>query len=209
VLRSQPVTIPANDRSRAAAGPRRAGRNPLGSASFTAAQTRVIEAAVDLFAEHGIGGTSLQMIADALGVTKAAVYHQYNTKDEIILAVAQVVLARLEAAVTAAEAERSRQRAREVLIAAMIDLAVERRRMAGVLQQDPVMLRFLQNHEPFRRVMVRVNRLLMGASHPRARVQAAMLAAVIAGAVIHPLVLDLDDESLRSELLKQARKLLR
>jgi len=193
-----------------AARARAAGTSPLGSASYTAAQTRVIEAAVDLFAEHGIGGTSLQMIADALGVTKAAVYHQYNTKDEIILAVAQVVLARLEAAVTAAEAERSRQRAREVLITAMIDLAVERRRMAGVLQQDPVMLRFLQNHEPFRRVMVRANRLLMGgASHPRARVQAAMLAGVVAGAVIHPLVLDLDDETLRAELLKQARKLLR
>src|SRR5512139_2210701 len=107
----------------------------LGSASYTAAQTRIIEAALVLFAEHGISGTSLQMIADAIGVTKAAVYHQYNTKDEIILAVAQVVLARLEAAVTAAEAERSRSRAREVLMAAMIDLAVERRRMAGLLQR--------------------------------------------------------------------------
>jgi AcrR family transcriptional regulator len=74
-------------------------------------------------------------------VTKATVYHQYNTKDEIILAVAEVVLTRLEAAVTAAEAERSRPRAREVLITAMIDLAVERRRMAGILQRDPVMLR--------------------------------------------------------------------
>ena len=181
----------------------------LGSSSYTAAQTRIIEAALDLFNEHGIGGTSLQMIADALGVTKAAVYHQYNTKDEIVLAVAAVVLARLEAAVTAADAERSRARAREVLIAAMIDLAVEQRRMAGILQRDPVMLRFLQTHEPFRRVMTRVNRLLMGgASHPRARVQAATVAAVIAGAVIHPLVLDLDDESLRSQLLKQVRKLL-
>jgi AcrR family transcriptional regulator len=181
----------------------------LRSASHTPAQTRIIEAALDLFAEHGIGGTSLQMIADALAVTKAAVYHQYNTKDEIILAVAEVVLARLEAAVTAAEAERSRPRAREVLITEMIDLAVERRRMAGILQRDPVMLRFLQNHEPFRRVMARVNRVLMGgASHLRARVQAATLAAVIAGAVVHPLVLDLDDESLRSELLKQTRKLL-
>src|SRR5574342_542782 len=127
--------------------------SPPGSDSHTAAQTRVIEAALALFAEHGVSGTSLQMIADAIGVTKAAVYHQYNTKDEIILAVAQVVLARLEAAVTAAEAERSRSRAREVLIAEMIDLAVERRRMAGFLQRDPVMLRFLENHEPFRRVM--------------------------------------------------------
>ena len=149
------------------------------------------------------------MIADAIGVTKAAVYHQFKTKDEIVLAVAEVELARLEAAVTAAEAERSRPRAREVLITAMIDLAVERRRMASTLQRDPVIVRFLANHEPFRQVMERLNRLLMGgASDPRARVQAATLAATIAGAVIHPLVLDLDDETLRSQLLKQARKLL-
>ncbi len=182
---------------------------PLGSAPVTAARTRIIDAALVLFTEHGISGTSLQMIADAIGVTKAAVYHQYNAKDEIILAVAQIVRARLEAAVTAAEAERSRSRARELLIAEIIDLAVERRRMAGVLQRDPVMLRFLEEHEPFRRVMARVNRLLMGgASDRRARVQAAMLASAIAGAVIHPLVLELDDETLRAQLLKQARKLL-
>jgi AcrR family transcriptional regulator len=203
VLRSQPV-------SRAAKRAGGAGIDFLGSPSHTAAQTRIVEAALDLFAEHGISGTSLQMIADALGVTKAAVYHQYNTKDEIVLAVAHVVLVRLETAATAAEAERSRPRARDVLIAEMIDLAVERRRMAGFLQRDPVMLRFLESHEPFRRVMARVNRLLMGATpHARARVQAATLAAAIAGAVIHPLVLDLDDETLRSELLKQVRKLLR
>ena len=119
------------------------------------------------------------------------------------------MLAGLEAAVIAAEAERSRARARAVLIAAMVDLAVERRRMAGILQRDPVMLRFLENHAPFRRVMARVNRLLMGgSSHPRGWVQAATVAAVIAGAVIHPLVLDLDDETLRAELLKQVRKLI-
>jgi hypothetical protein len=33
-------------------------------------------------------------------------------------------------------------------------------------------------------------------------------ASAIAGAVIHPLVLDLDDERLRAHLLRQARKLL-
>src|SRR5262245_61089110 len=183
--------------------------SPLRSTTNTPAQTRVIEAALALFAEHGISGTSLQMIAHAIGVTKAAVYHQYNTKDEIVLAVAQVVLARLEAAVTAAEAERSRSRARELLITEMIDLAVERRHMASILQRDPVMLRFLEHHAPFRHVIARVNRVLMGgASRPRARVQAATLAAAIAGAVIHPLVLDLDDESLRTHLLRQVRSLL-
>src|SRR5512132_3409644 len=96
----------------------------LGPASHTAAQTRIIDAALALFAEHGISGTSLQMIADEIGVTKAAVYHQYNTKDEIVLAVAEVVLAGLEAAVTAAEVDPSNSRERDVLIAALIDLAV-------------------------------------------------------------------------------------
>ena len=191
----------------------RSAKAPAGrrqdSASYSAAQNRIIEAALALFAEHGISATSLQMIADAIGVTKAAVYHQYNTKDEIVLAVAESVLDRLKAAVTAAEAERSRSRAREVLVAEMIGLAVERRRMAGILQRDPVMLRFLEEHRPFRHVMERINRVLMGGgSDRRARVQAATLAAAIAGSVIHPLVLDLDDESLRSALLKQARKLL-
>jgi AcrR family transcriptional regulator len=175
----------------------------------TAAQGRVVDAALELFAEHGISGTSLQMIADAIGVTKAAVYHQYNAKDEIVLAVAQVVLARLDAAVTGASAERSRTRAREVLIAAMVELAVEQRGWAGILQRDPVMLRFLQEHEPFRHVMERINRLLMGgASDARARVLAGTIASAIAGAVIHPLVLELDDASLRSQLLRQVRKLL-
>jgi len=181
----------------------------LAPAAFTAAQTRVVEAALGLFAEHGISGTSLQMIADAVGVTKAAVYHQYHSKDGIVLAVAEAVLAGLEAAVTSAEAEPSRSRAREALVTGMIDLAVEQRRMAGILQRDPVMLRFLEEHEPFRRVMERVNRVLMGGvSGPGARAQAAMISAGIAGTVVHPLALELDDKTLRVQLLKQVRKLL-
>ena len=181
----------------------------LGSTPSTPAQTRVIDAALLLFGEQGVGGTSLQMIADAIGVTKAAVYHQYRTKEEIVLAVAEVVLGRLDATVTAAEGEGSRSRAREVLVAGMIELAVERRRWVGILQRDPVMLRCLQEHAPFRRVMERLNRILMGgATDPPARVRAAMIASAIAGAVIHPLVLELDDESLRALLLKEMRKTL-
>src|SRR5215831_18565597 len=182
---------------------------PLASASFTPPKARIVEAALRLFTEHGVSGTSLQRIADEIGVTKAAVYHQYNTKEEIVLAVAEVVLAGLEAGATAAEAERSRSRAREVLISHMIDLAVESRRLAGILQRDPVMLRSLDAHEPFRRVMERVNRLMMGgASDPQARVRAALIIACIGGAVIHPLVADLDDESLRAEMRKQTAKLV-
>jgi hypothetical protein len=72
------------------------------------------------------------------------------------------------------------------------------------------MLWFLERHAPFRRVMARVNRVLMGGtSNPETRAQAATLAAAISGAVVHPLVVDFDDETLRGHLRTQLRKLLR
>ena len=73
----------------------------------TAAQVRVVTAALDLFAEHGVNGTSLQMIADAVGVTKAAIYHQFKTKDEIVVAAIDVDLAKLETALDIADASRT------------------------------------------------------------------------------------------------------
>jgi AcrR family transcriptional regulator len=180
-----------------------------GRGRYNAAQARIVDAAVGLFAEHGVGGTSLQMIADAIGVTKAAVYHQFKAKDEIVLAAAQAELARVEAAVDAAEAEPDATRAREVLVARIVELAVERRRMESTLLGDPVIVRFFAHHEPFRRVMQRLYRVLMGDdAGADARVPAAMLTAAIGGAVMHPLVADLDDDALRSQLLHLARRFL-
>jgi AcrR family transcriptional regulator len=176
---------------------------------YNAAQQRIIKAAVELFAEHGVGGTSLQMIADAVGVTKAAVYHQFPAKDQIVLAVAQAELANVETAIAAAEAETDPTRAREVLVEHMVDLAVQRRRMESTLVGDPVIVRFFARHAPYRRVMDRLYRILLGANaNGDDRVSAAMFTAAIGGAVMHPLVADLDDETLRAELLRLARRFL-
>ena len=174
----------------------------------SAAQKRVIDAALGLFAEHGVNGTSLQMIADAMGVTKAAVYHQFRSKEEIVVAVAEAELARLEVAVTAAEAEPDRGRALDVLIEAIVDLAVERRHVVSALMTDPVVARLLATHDPFPQLMARVSRVLMGEAPTAAdRVRAAMVQAGIGGAVSQPIVGALDDETLRSELLALARRL--
>ena len=180
-----------------------------GPGPYSPAQARIIDAAMDLFAAHGVGGTSLQMIADAIGVTKAAVYHQFKTKEEIVVAAAEAELVRVEAAVEAAEAEPISAQARDLLVARIVDLAVERRRMESTLLGDPVIIRFFARHEPFRQVMGRLYRLLMGdARGPDARVPAAMLTAAIGGAVMHPLVADLDDDTLRAQLLHLARRFL-
>jgi len=175
----------------------------------TVAKARIISAALELFARNGVGGTSLQMIADTIGVTKAAVYHQYNTKDQIVLAAAEAELARLEAVIAAAELEPSPTRARKRLVTGMVDLAVAHRRTVGTILNDPVIVGFFAERESFRQVMDRMSRVLMGdeIGH-ESRVSTAMLAASISGTVMHPLVAGLDDETLRSHLQRLAQRLV-
>ena len=181
----------------------------LGSAPMSVAKTRVLDAALTLFTEHGVGGTSLQMIADVIGVTKAAVYHQFKSKEEIVLAVAGRELARLEVALEAAEAEPDRRRALEMLMTEVIEVAVSRRKAAGTLQSDPVIVRLLAEHPPFRQLMVRLYGLLLGDEvGPATLVPAALMSAAIGGGVAHPFVQDIDDETLKAELMSFAHRFL-
>ncbi|HEX7429032.1 MAG TPA: helix-turn-helix domain-containing protein [Mycobacterium sp.] len=186
----------------------RATGNRFSAVRRSAAQHRILDAALTLIADYGVGGTSLQMIADAVGVTKAAVYHQFRTKEELVIALTERELGRLDDALEAAEAEESRARAREVLLSRVIDMAVERRRAASTLQFDPVIIRLLADHEPFQQFLTRLYGVLLGDAGDEARVRAAMLSGAIGVAVVHPLVADVDDESLRSQLLLLTRRLL-
>lgn len=179
----------------------RAGRL-LGGVRRTPAQSRILHAALDLFADHGVSGTSLQMIADAVGVTKAAVYHKFKTKEEIVIAVAEMELATLEDALEAAEAQVDSVAARKVLLTEVVGMAVERRRWVRALQNDPVMVRLLGEHEPFRNLITRLYAILLNeADDTEARISAALFSGAIAGTVINPLVDDIDDDTLRSVLI--------
>ena len=182
---------------------------PFSAIQRTAAQTRILVAALDLFADHGVTGTSLQMIADALGVTKAAVYHQFKTKDEIIIAVTQMQLARLEDALENAEAAEDPSQARELLLDRVIGLAVEQRRMVGLMQSDPVIIRFLAEHKPFQVFLERLYTALIGDdTGPETLVRAAMMSGAIGSAVKHPLVAGLDDATLWSHVVRLTRRLV-
>jgi AcrR family transcriptional regulator len=180
-----------------------------GAPALSAAQARVIAAAQKLFARHGVGGTSLQMIADELGVTKAAVYHQYRTRDEIVLAAARSELDILAMVVDTAEDEPSPKRTRDALVDGVVDLAVDRRRTVGTILGDPVIAGVFDDDEQFRAVMHRMRHILIGdEAGAEARVRLAMLLAAISGAATHPFVRDLDDDALRAQLSALARRFL-
>jgi AcrR family transcriptional regulator len=168
----------------------------------------VINAARGLFAEYGVAGTSLQMIADAMGVTKAAVYHQFRTKDEIVIATADHELVTLEAAVEEAEAADNLSEARRTLLRQLIDFSVRDRALVRAWQGDPVMMRVLENHEPFRRLTTRMFALLVDEGDGTDRtVPAAMLSAAIA-AVGQPTLARLAPDVLRERVFRYACRLL-
>ncbi|HEY8545381.1 MAG TPA: helix-turn-helix domain-containing protein [Acidimicrobiales bacterium] len=176
---------------------------------YSPAQRKTIQAALELYAERGVGGTSLQMIADAVGVTKAAIYHQFKTKEAITVAVVTVELQQLEAALEEAEAAGSSPAAREALLDHIIGIAVERRAAVATLQTDPMIVPFLLEHERFRHLWPRLYLALLGDRlDESALVRTAVLAAAISGAVAHPFARGIDDATLKTELLAIARRLV-
>ncbi|WFB59891.1 TetR/AcrR family transcriptional regulator [Paenibacillus sp. BR1-192] len=45
---------------------------------------QIVEAAIGLFATHGIEKTSLAMIASEVGITKPSIYYHFASKDELV-----------------------------------------------------------------------------------------------------------------------------
>jgi AcrR family transcriptional regulator len=178
------------------------------AARYSPAQRRTIDAASILFAVHGVGGTSFQMIADALGVTKAAIYHQFQTKRAIAVAVIEVHLVPLEAALETAERASPTVETRERLLAGVIDAVVENRSYVRTLQTDPVLFRMLGEHPPSIRMWTRLFGILLGEdADDRRRIRGSALAAIL-GTVAYPFVANLDDATVREELLRISKGLV-
>ncbi|MFI7640082.1 TetR/AcrR family transcriptional regulator [Nonomuraea sp. NPDC049400] len=59
-------------------------------------RSRIQEIALRLFTEQGYEATSLREIAEELGVTKAALYYHFKTKDDIVASLVNARLAELD-----------------------------------------------------------------------------------------------------------------
>lgn len=81
-----------------------ARRKSTGSPTFIeqARRTQLIEVTIAMVAEHGYSGTSLSRIAGGAAITKAAVLYHFPTKDAVVDAAYQHVLATLVTRITGA-----------------------------------------------------------------------------------------------------------
>lgn len=173
-------------------------------------RTRLLETALRLFTEHGVEGTSLQMIADALGVTKAAVYYHFKTKDEITEAVAEPALRELSGILDRAAELRRHAAQVDYVLDGFVDLVVRNRVLVAVFCSDPGIARAVERSlHGEENVLVRLPAMLVGQDADDGTLVAAHVAlAGVAMAGGSPAVAGLDDESLRGYLAAAARKLL-
>jgi AcrR family transcriptional regulator len=183
----------------------RMGR-PVGRHGET--RVRVLEAAVRLFSENGVSGTSLQMIADDLRVTKAAVYHQFASKDDIVLAVAQPAVDGLMSAADHAQQQSTPKARFDAALEGLVAVVIQQRASAVVVR-DPVAARLLEAHPQYRIALERIQGFLIGSDPTdEARVALALLGGSLFVSGTDPALVAVDGERLRVILQKAGRTLL-
>ncbi|GLX01625.1 TetR/AcrR family transcriptional regulator [Microtetraspora sp. NBRC 16547] len=82
----------------------------------TDTRSRIQEVALQLFTENGYEATSLREIAEALNVTKAALYYHFKTKDDIVASLTEDRVKSLDALVAWAKEQPHTAETRRELI---------------------------------------------------------------------------------------------
>ncbi|MFF2143391.1 TetR/AcrR family transcriptional regulator [Kitasatospora sp. NPDC058190] len=101
-------------------------------------RARIIEVSLELFSEQGYEQTSLREIADRLGVTKAALYYHFKTKDDIVLGIVERMAAPIDETIEWGRKQTWSPEMRDELI----------RRFADGMAERAPLLRFFHENQP-------------------------------------------------------------
>ncbi|WP_051836999.1 TetR/AcrR family transcriptional regulator [Streptomyces sp. NRRL WC-3742] len=101
-------------------------------------RARIIEVALELFSDQGYEQTSLREIADRLGVTKAALYYHFKTKDDIVLGIVERMSVPIDETIAWGREQTWSPEVRDELISRFAD---------GMAERAPL-LRFFHENQP-------------------------------------------------------------
>ena len=97
-------------------------------------KARILAAARELFAQHGVQQTSLRDIAEKLGVTKPALYYHFDSREALLASIVQPLLDDMDAFVTSRES--GPPPAPQALLADYFDLLQRNRDLLNMLVRD-------------------------------------------------------------------------
>jgi AcrR family transcriptional regulator len=174
-----------------------------------AGKAQLHDTALRLFARDGVEGTSLQAIADEMGVTKAAVYYHYKTKEELVLGVVAPIFDQLDTTIRRAETQRGRAARLEELITGVVDVVVDNRSRYAMLIGDPYLSRVVSEHHGTLSWWTRIQAMVAG-TEPDHRTRFALMIflAGLRAPLTAPGFEDLDNETMREFMTDCGRRLL-
>ena len=151
-------TSPALGEARAARGEARSarararGRDPLPRGGT---RERIQAIALELFAEQGYDKTSLREIAEGLGVTKAALYYHFNSKEDIVRSFTEDYRAELDEVISWGAGQPPGPATRAAILARYADIVDRRLPVIRFMEQNQAALHSLMSDDASRKKMFR------------------------------------------------------
>jgi AcrR family transcriptional regulator len=123
--------------------------------------------ALELFSEKGYDKSSLREIAERLGVTKAALYYHFKTKEEILASIVRDRLVDVDELVRWARTQPACAATREQVLRRYSDMLGSRDdRLTRLLQQNPTSIQGLPIYTEMRQCIGQLAALLTDADQP-------------------------------------------
>ena len=156
---------------------------------------RIQHVALELFAEQGYERTSLREIAERLGVTKAALYYHFKSKEDIVRSFTEDYFGRLDALIAWGRDQPPTARTGHELLDRYIGIVMEGNEVFRFLERNQASLRNSdgsgdsdsgkQRFEQFRPRLGALAEIIAGPdAPPRSRIRAAAALFAASGACI-------------------------
>jgi AcrR family transcriptional regulator len=148
----------------------------LVSESTGSTRSRIQAVALELFTEQGYEKTSLREVAERLGVTKAALYYHFKSKEEIVNSFVEDRLAGLDELISRAKAQPADATGRRAVVEEYAD---------EFFAHGPSMMRFFEHNQTAlkqlsagqhlrERMLETVDALVGGDESPESQLRAAL-----------------------------------
>ncbi|MFE4961121.1 TetR/AcrR family transcriptional regulator [Streptomyces sp. NPDC056653] len=166
----------------------------------------ILTVALRLFSQRGYDATSLQDIADEMGLTKAAVYYHFRSKVELLQAVCEPVCEKISEVIDSAAGLRSRRQKINVIGSGFVEVMLGQRAVMSLLASDPVMSGRVEAARSMDDLLDRVLEAIYGPA-PSPEQRLAIYAVPGLGDAIAALP-DLTEDELRPLLLRAVKRLV-
>ena len=189
------------------------GAASTSSAPRTDTRSRVQKVALELFAEQGYEKTCLREIAERLGVTKAALYYHFKSKEDIVHSFTDDYFAELDALLDWAKDKPRGDGTRREILDRYVGIVLASNEVFRFLEQNRASVQSMDaGKERFARARIRMDALvdlLVGSDAPlRDRVRATT-AVLSVGATCMFFLQEVDDrDKLRAIVLEMATDLI-